>query len=62
MTPLLNSEPKDVPENIPEKISKVALVSDESDLVSQEFINDFFRASMEFIESIAPEEKENGTN
>ncbi|HYP50264.1 MAG TPA: TonB family protein [Pyrinomonadaceae bacterium] len=62
MTALINSAPKDIPENILEKIRKVALVGDEDDLVSQEFINDFFRASFEFMELIAPEENGNGTN
>jgi TonB family protein len=62
MTALLNSAPKDIPENILEKIRKIALVNDENDMVSQQFISDFFRASFEFIEFIAPEEKENGTN
>jgi TonB family protein len=62
MTALLNSAPKDIPENILEKIGKIALVNDENDMASQEFINNFFRASFEFIEFIAPEEKENGTN
>jgi hypothetical protein len=62
MTALLNSAPKDIPADVLEKIRKIALVNDDGDLVSQEFINDFFRASLEFIELIAPEEKENGTN
>lgn len=62
MTALLNSAPKDIPADILEKIRKIALVNDDGDLVSPEFINDFFRASFEFIELIAPEEKENGTN
>jgi TonB family protein len=62
MTALLNSAPKDIPENILEKIRKIALVNDENDMASQEFISDFFKASFEFIEFIAPEEKENGTN
>ncbi|HEX9959938.1 MAG TPA: energy transducer TonB [Pyrinomonadaceae bacterium] len=62
MTALLNSAPKDIPENILGKIRKIALVNDENDMVSQEFINDFFKASFEFMEFIAPEEKENGTN
>jgi TonB family protein len=55
MTALLNSAPKDIPENILEKIRKIALVNDENDMVSQEFINNFFMASFEFIEFIAPE-------
>ncbi|HEX8368487.1 MAG TPA: energy transducer TonB [Pyrinomonadaceae bacterium] len=62
MTALLNSAPKDIPAEILEKIRKIALVSDETDMVSPEFINDFFKASFEFIEFIAPEEKGNGTN
>ncbi|HEX8250007.1 MAG TPA: energy transducer TonB [Pyrinomonadaceae bacterium] len=62
MTALLNSAPKDIPAEILEKIRKIALVNDENDMVSPEFINDFFKASFEFIEFIAPEEKGNGTN
>ena len=62
MTALINSAPKDIPADILEKIRKIALVNDENDMVSQEFINDFFRASFEFIEFIAPEEKEDESN
>jgi hypothetical protein len=62
LTALLNSAPKDIPENILEKIRKIALMNDENDMASEEFINEFFKASFEFIEFIAPEEKENGTN
>jgi TonB family protein len=62
MTVQLNAAPKDIPSNILEKIRKIALVDDENDMVSQEFINNFLKASLEFIEFIAPEENENGTN
>jgi hypothetical protein len=62
LTALMNSAPKDIPADILEKIRKIALVNDENDMVSQEFINDFLKASFEFIEFIAPEENENGAN
>ena len=62
MTALLNSAPKDIPAEILEKIRKIALDNDENDMVSPEFINDFFKASFEFIEFIAPEEKKDGIN
>jgi TonB family protein len=62
MTALLNSAPKDIPANVLEKIRRIALVNDENDMASPEFINDFLKASLEFIEFIAPDEKENGTD
>ncbi|MDQ3800803.1 MAG: energy transducer TonB [Acidobacteriota bacterium] len=62
MTALLNSAPKDIPANVLEKIRKIVLVDDENDMASPEFINDFMRASFEFMDFIAPDEKENGTD
>ncbi|HLM01147.1 MAG TPA: TonB family protein [Pyrinomonadaceae bacterium] len=62
MAALLNAAPKDIPENVLEKIRKIAPVSDENDMVSPEFINDFLQASFDFMEFIAPEEKESGRN
>lgn len=62
MTGLLNSAPKDIPAYVLEKIRKIALVDDENDMASPEFINGFLRASFEFIDFISPDEKENGTD
>lgn len=47
---LLESPPKDMPEEILEKIRAIASYNDETDAISPEFINDFFKSSLDFIQ------------
>ncbi|HEX8738252.1 MAG TPA: hypothetical protein VF721_23155, partial [Pyrinomonadaceae bacterium] len=54
LTALLNAAPKDIPAEVLENFRKIALVNDENDMVSQEFIDDFLRASYEFLDFMAP--------
>ncbi|MEP6903058.1 MAG: energy transducer TonB [Actinomycetota bacterium] len=47
---LLESPPKDISEDTLEKIRAIASYNDETDAISPEFISDFFKSSLEFIQ------------
>ena len=42
--------PKDISEDVLEQIRAIASYNDETDAISPEFINDFFKSSLEFIQ------------
>jgi TonB family protein len=52
---LLESPPKDIPEETLEKIRAISSFNDETDAISPEFINDFFKSSLEFIKFMIDE-------
>lgn len=54
---LLESPPEDMPEDILEKIRAISSYNDETDAISPEFINDFFRASLDFIQFMVDQDK-----
>ncbi len=47
---LLESPPKDIPEDILDKIRAISSYNDETDAISPDFISDFFKASLDFIQ------------
>lgn len=54
---LLESPPKDISEEILEKIRAIASYNDETDAISPEFISDFFKSSLDFIQYMIDEGK-----
>lgn len=54
---LLESPPKDISEDILEKIRAISSYNDETDAISPEFISDFFKASLDFIQYMIDEGK-----
>jgi hypothetical protein len=47
---LLESPPKDISEETIDKIRAIASYNDETDAITSEFISDFFKASLDFIQ------------
>ena len=47
---LLESPPKDISEDVLDKIRAISSYNDETDAISPEFISDFFKASLDFIQ------------
>jgi TonB family protein len=52
MNRLLESPPKDIPEEVLEKIRAISSYNDEADAISPEYISDFFKSSLDFIQSM----------
>ncbi len=54
---LLESPPKDISDETLEKIRAIASYNDETDAISPEYINDFFKSSLEFVQFMIDESK-----
>ena len=54
---LLESPPKDISEDVLEKIRAISSFNDETDAISPEYINDFFKSSLDFIQFMINESK-----
>ncbi len=54
---LLESPPKDISEDVLEKIRAIASYNDETDAISPEYISDFFKSSLDFIQFMIDEGK-----
>ena len=55
---LLESPPKDIPEEMLDKIRAISSYNDETDAISPEFISDFFKASLDFIQYMIDDGKD----